>query len=119
MSNIAKYKPAALGDFFTGLKIGPRDDVKIRIRGGFATAHLKRADGHVQSATVMLDGPFQLVSSCDPTNMTPAKRRKVVHKLHTDGLKQVAIAELLGVSQATVSLDLKMVRFLKVRSKRR
>jgi predicted transcriptional regulator len=38
--------------------------------------------------------------------LSPTRRAKLVKKLYKDGLRQTAIANLIGVSQATVSLDL-------------
>lgn len=107
MAGLVRFQPSLLSTFLTELKIGDRDDVKMRIKGGVVSAHVKRADGRVQSATTMLDGHFQQMSAFDPNTLTPAERRKVVRKLRKEGHRQIAIADLLGVSQATVSLDLR------------
>jgi hypothetical protein len=110
MSGLVRIKPkidyAAVGTFLEDLKIGRRDEAKLTIRGGFASAHVKRADGRVQSATLMLTGEFRQMTAFDPAGLSPTRRAKLVKKLYKDGLRQTAIANLIGVSQATVSLDL-------------
>lgn len=107
MPNLVKSEPAHVDAFLEKLKIGPRDDVKLRLRGGVLTAVVKRADGRVQSITTMLGGRFQRRTAYDQSGSSPAERRKVVRQLRKEGHRQTAIADLLGVSQATVSLDLR------------
>ena len=111
---VRKRTPAAtiafrehLNDFLGGLNAGPSDDLKLRIKGGVASAHIKRTDGSVQSATSILDGRLQQRTNFDPEGMTPKERRRIVRSLRKAGHRQTAIADLLGVSQATVSLDLR------------
>ena len=96
-----------VGTFLKDLQIGPHDDAKLRIRAGVVSAHVKRADGRVQSATTMLNGQFRRLTAFDPSGLSRTARRKVVRQLRKEGLRQTAIADLLGVSQATVSLDLR------------
>lgn len=107
MPNIVKFESGRVGPFLDGLKIGPRDDVKLRIRAGVITANVKKPSGRIQSVTAMLNGSFQQLTAFDPTDLSVAERRRIVKKLKKDGLRQTAIADLLGVSQATVSLDLR------------
>jgi DNA-binding NarL/FixJ family response regulator len=107
MSAVVKFEPAQVIAFLEDLKIGTRDDVKLRIRAGVVTAHVKRPNGRVQSVTTMLGGRFRRLTAFDPSELSPADRRKVVKHLNKEGLRQTAIADLLGVSQATVSLDLR------------
>lgn len=107
MTNLVKYKPAQVAAFLDGLAVDRRDDVKLRLKGGVISAVIKRADGRVQTATKMLDVPFERRTDCDSSGMSPAQRRKVVRRLAKEGHRQTAIADLVGVSQATVSLDLK------------
>ena len=106
MRNLIKSQPTGVDVFLEGLKVGPQDDVRMRLRAGVLTAVVKRADGRVQTATEMLGGQFQRRTAYNPDGLSPAKRRKVVRQLRKEGLRQMAIADLLGVSQATVSLDL-------------
>ncbi|MER8800174.1 hypothetical protein [Mesorhizobium sp. M0019] len=109
MPNLVKVKLdySAVGSLLEDLQVGRRDDVKLRIRAGIVSAHVKRADGRVQSATTMLNGQFRQLTDFNPSGLTPAARRRIVKKLRKDGHRQTAIADLIGVSQATVSLDLR------------
>ena len=114
MANIRIRKPTGvaafprhIAGFLEGLNVDSDDDLKLRVKGGVASAHIKRVDGSVQSATSVLDGRFRQMTNFDPEGMTPKERRKVVRSLAKAGHRQTAIADLLGVSQATVSLDLR------------
>lgn len=107
MPNLVKANPPRIDAFLEDWRIGPEDDVKLRIRGGVLTAVAKRADGRVQTRTMMLDGRFQRRTAIDTSGLSPAERRKIVRQLRKEGHRQAAIADLLGVSQATISLDLK------------
>lgn len=98
---------SAVGTLLEDLRVGRRDDIKLRIRNGVVSAHVKRPDGRVHSATTMLNGQFRQLTNFDPSGLSPAERQRVVKKLRKDGLRQTAIADLIGVSQATVSLDLR------------
>ena len=97
----------AVGTFVEGLALRKGDDAKLRIRDGILSANVKRVDGTAHSLTLMLGGAFEQVTTFDATAITPAKRAKIVKQLYRKGHRQVEIAGLLGVSQATVSLDLK------------
>lgn len=108
MANVTMYRPATLDAFLDDLKTDfSRDEIKLVVRKGVAKATIKRANGHVHTAATMLGGRFQSRTSFDPTGMTPVRRRKLVRQFSKDGLRQTAIADLLGVSQATISLDLR------------
>src|SRR5688500_7357425 len=107
MPSLVKIDPAALVTFIDDLRIGPRDDVKLRIRGGIASAHVKRASGRVQSVTTMLNGRLRRLTDFRSSGLSPTERRKVVKELRKEGHRQTAIADLIGFSQTTVSHDLK------------
>lgn len=106
---VSPSKPdySAVSAILEDLRVRRSDDVKLRIRNGVISASVKRADGRVQSATSMLGGQFRQLTDFDPAGLSLAERQKLVKKLRRDGLKQTAIADLIGVSQATVSLDLR------------
>ena len=77
------------------LAIDPkRDTFKITGNFGVISAHVRKADGEVVSLRIRARGALRQVTKFD------AKSLK-------EGLSQAAIADLLGVSQATVCLDLK------------
>lgn len=94
------------------LNINPATDTYvIKGSGGYAVAHVKKPDGRVYSARVQANGALQQFTLFDPEKLTVPERRQLEHKLYTEnGLKQTEIAELLGVSQATIANDLKIVR---------
>lgn len=108
--NLIKFDPVQVGSFLEGLKVRANDDVKLRIKGGVMHASVKRQNGRSQTATTLLDGRFRRVTSYDAANSNPSERRKAVEQLHKEGHRQTAIAEILGVSQATISLDIKKIK---------
>lgn len=94
------------------LNINPLTD-KFVIKGasGVAVAHVQKPDGQVYSARVQANGALQQFTQFDANRLTLEERRELEHKLHyKDNLTQSEIADLLGVSQATVSNDLKLLR---------
>jgi len=104
---VRRDQAKAVGAFVEGLALRRGDDAKLRIRDGVLSANVKRADGTAHSLTLMLGGSFGQVTTFNATAVTPAKRAKLVKQLYRKGHRQVEIAGMLGVSQATVSLDLK------------
>ncbi|MER9586489.1 hypothetical protein [Mesorhizobium sp. M0276] len=114
MPNLIKSNPlmlklnyAAVAMLLEDMDIRRGDNVKLRIHNGVAETNVKRVDGRVQSSTTMLNGRFHQQTDFNSSGLSPAARRKVVKKLRKDGHRQTAIADLIGVSQATVSLDLR------------
>jgi DNA-binding NarL/FixJ family response regulator len=91
----------------TGLKIGPRDTFKITGSSNILSVHVKKPNGAVRSAKLKAEGSFQQLTSFDPTILTIKERRKLTKKLYRQGVSQTEIGNMLGISQATVSLDLK------------
>lgn len=88
-----------------------RDTYVIKGAGGVAVAHVKKPDGQVYSARVQANGALQQFTHFDPSQLSVAERRELEHQLYTkQKLKQTEIADLLGVSQATVANDLKLLR---------
>ncbi|TGR36453.1 hypothetical protein, partial [Mesorhizobium sp. M1C.F.Ca.ET.195.01.1.1] len=65
-----KLDYSAVSTLLEDLNIGRRDSVKLTIQAGFATAHVKRANGRVQSASMMLDGQFRQMTAFEP-EMSP------------------------------------------------
>lgn len=94
------------------LNINPHSDTYV-IRGaaGVAVAHVRKPDGQVFSARVQANGALQQFTRFDSNALTVGERRQLEHQLYTENrLRQTEIADLLGVSQATVANDLKLVR---------
>lgn len=94
------------------LNIDPhRDTYVIRGSGGVAVAHVRKPDGQVFSTRVQANGALKQFTSFDATALSVAERRNLEHQLYTvQRLRQTEIADLLGVSQATVANDLKILR---------
>jgi hypothetical protein len=94
------------------LNIDPtRDTYVIKGAGGVAVAHVRKPDGQVYSARVQANGALQQFTHFNPNRLTVGERRTLENTLYTENnLKQTEIADLLGVSQATVANDLKLIR---------
>ena len=94
------------------LNIDPhRDTYVIRGGAGVAVAHVRKPDGQVFSSRVQANGALKQFTSFDANALSVAERRDLEHQLHTEHrLRQTEIADLLGVSQATVANDLKILR---------
>lgn len=88
-----------------------RDTYIIKGASGVAVAHVKKPDGRVYSTRVQANGALQQFTHFDPSQLSVGERRELEHQLYTkQKLKQTEIADLLGVSQATVANDLKLLR---------
>jgi len=96
----------------THLNLDPtRDTFIIKGAGGVVVAHVKKPNGQVLSVRVRADGALQQFTRFDSSQLSVAERRELEHQLYTEeNLKQTEIADLLGVSQATVANDLKLLR---------
>lgn len=104
VSKLIKFNSALVSTVLDDLRIGPRDDVKMSIRNEVLTANVIRPDGRIHSVTTMLGHRFKRLTAISE-KLDRADRRKVVKQLRKEGLSQSAVANLLGVSQGTVSLD--------------
>ena len=92
------------------LSIDPRRDTfKITGSSGVISAHVRKADGEVISLRVRARGSFRQLTNFEASELSLPERRRLEREMYKDGLSQAAIADLLGVSQATVSLDLKRI----------
>ncbi len=94
------------------LNLDPTTDTYV-IKGaaGVAVAHVKKPNGQVYSARIQANGALQQFTHFDPSQLTVTERRELEYQLYTKhNLKQTEIADLLGVSQATVANDLKLLR---------
>jgi DNA-binding NarL/FixJ family response regulator len=108
--NLIKSDAAVIGEFAARFHRGSRDVLKLHIQGDVVKASIKRANGEVHSATAMLGGRFQSRTSYDAAGASPEQRRKLVKQLSKEGFRQTAIADQLGVSQATICQDLKRIK---------
>ena len=94
------------------LNIDPhRDTYVISGAAGVDVAHVRKPDGQVFSSRVQANGALQQFTCFDFIVLSVVDRRNLEHKLYTENrLRQTEIADLLGVSQATVANDLKILR---------
>lgn len=99
--------------FFVPVNIDPiNDSYVIRGGAGVAVAHVKKPSGEVFSAHVKADGAFQQMTYFDPSKLSLEERRSLEFDLYEKDHSQAEIADLLGVSQPTVSADLRIMRRL-------
>lgn len=94
------------------LCIDPTTD-KFLIKGaaGVAVAHVQKPDGRVYSMRVQANGALQQFTQFDANRLTVEERRKLEAEMyHNNQLTQSEIADILGVSQATISNDLKIIK---------
>ncbi len=101
-------RPTSASFLFGGLQIDPRTST-FRIEGsaGVISASVRKANGDVQTARTRAGGRLTEWTRFDPAGMSAEERRRLVKEMWRSGLKQSAIANMLGVSQPTVSLDLR------------
>jgi DNA-binding NarL/FixJ family response regulator len=108
MGSLVPVKPNAMVSFFRHLRIDPRRDTfKIVDSASVISAHVKRPTGEVLSARLRAKGSLKQFTKFDPADLTVQQRRVLEREMPKEGMSQAGIANLLGVSQATVSLDLK------------
>jgi hypothetical protein len=92
------------------LSIDPQHDTfKITGSSGVISRHVRKSDGEVISLRVRARGSFRELTTFDANELSVPERRRLERDMYKDGLSQSAIADLLGLSQATVSLDLKRI----------
>jgi DNA-binding NarL/FixJ family response regulator len=107
MTKLIPSRPDGMLTVLTDFNLRPSDTFKIVSAKGVLTIHNRKANGEVQSMRVRAKGSFKQATSFDPSQITIAERRELEAGMHQSGLSQSEIADLLGVSQATVSLDLR------------
>ncbi|MBY5551027.1 sigma-70 family RNA polymerase sigma factor [Rhizobium leguminosarum] len=93
--------------------IEPGDKFNLSGISDFMSLHVEKPDGRVISQKFRTDGSFRQVTVFNKGTVDPEERRKIVVQLDKDGLSQSAIADLLGISQPTVSLDLQRAKLEK------
>lgn len=75
--------------------------------GGYASITVKKPNGQVQSQTYSANNRMQTYTTFDGSNLGKEERKKIVREMHRQGHSQAKIGVAVGVSQATVSNDLK------------
>jgi transcriptional antiterminator len=76
---------------------------------GVISIHKRHSNGRVESLRLRARGSFRQATQFDRNQISIRERRKLETDMHRSGMSQAEIADLLGVSQATVSLDLKKI----------
>lgn len=103
--------PTTNVSIFEIMKINPQtDSYKISGGAGVAVAHVKKTTGEIVSVYARANGAFKQMTRFNPSDLSISERRNLELDLHKDGWTQNEIADFLGVSQATVCLDLKQLR---------
>ncbi len=105
------HKNEAAGSALQKLNLDPATDTfVIRGAGGTAVAHVKKPDGRMLTARVQANGALQEFTTFEPAKLNVKERRQLEANLYIErDLAQTEIADLLGVSQATVANDLKLM----------
>lgn len=98
--------PESLEALTSMFGIEPGDKFNISGVSDFMSVRVEKPNGRVVSQKFRTDGSFRQVTVFNKSDVDPEERRKIITELDRDGLSQTAIAHLLGVSQATISLDL-------------
>ncbi|MDA0573923.1 sigma factor-like helix-turn-helix DNA-binding protein [Burkholderia gladioli] len=80
--------------------------VKLDKKQGIMKTVATMGDGQVR-VQKLVGKSFKEMTVFDPTGVSPDERRDLVVRLRGANMTQAEIADHLGVSQATVSLDLK------------
>ena len=97
--------PVRLRDMFDTLPL--TDTVKVIFSNGVVNFNRRYPDGRVQSVRMRANRSYRQTTLFDPRDVTIQERRELVAALYNSGLSQSEIADQLGVSQATISLDLR------------
>lgn len=75
--------------------------------GGYASLTVKKPNGQVQSQSYSANNRMQTYTTFDGSNLDKEERKKIVREMSSQGHSQAKIGIAVGVSQATVSNDLK------------
>lgn len=114
MTKLIPSRPDSMLSALSDFSLRPNDTFKITGSKGVLSIHKRRSDGRVESLRVRANGSFRQATQFDPSQISITERRKLESDMHKSGLSQSEIADLLGVSQATVSLDLRKVKGKKI-----
>jgi transcriptional antiterminator len=97
---------SALSDF----NLRPTDTFKVTGSNGIISIYKRKEDGCIESLRVRASGSFKQATQFEPSQISIEERRNLEEGMRKSGLSQAEIADLLGVSQATVSLDLRKIK---------
>lgn len=112
MSTLPKLKSAQLVPVIEqlGQVVGlrPDDSLTLKAQKGFVSLNLKRGKtGETTTLQLHSTGAYKKMVKFDPSALTREQRAELVKDLRKSKMTQAAIAAELGVSQPTVSLDLR------------
>lgn len=110
MAKLVPARPDNLLSALSEFNVRPTDTFKITGSGGVVSIHKTKKDGRVESLRVRANGSFQQATRFDPSQISITERRELEVGMYESGLSQSEIADLLGISQATVSLDLRKAK---------
>ncbi|BAU90585.1 MULTISPECIES: hypothetical protein [Methylobacteriaceae] len=110
MPKLVPSRPDPMLDVLSTFRLKPTDTFKIVSSKGVLTINRRKSTGEVEQMRVRAKGSFQQLTKFEPAQITIAERRKLEAEMVKSGLTQSEVADLIGVSQATVSLDLKKLK---------
>lgn len=110
MPALVPSRPDPMLDVLANFRLKPSDTFKIVSSKGVLTINRRKASGEVESMRVRAKGSFKQYTTFDPKQISKAERRQLEADMIDSGLTQSEVADLVGVSQATVSLDLKRLK---------
>ncbi len=110
MTKLVPSRPDGMLDALADFNLRPGDTFKIVSSKGVLSVHKRKPSGEVQSLRVRAKGSFRQSTSFDPGQINIEERRALEQEMTKAGLSQAEVADLLGVSQATVSLDLRKIK---------
>jgi hypothetical protein len=110
MSKLVAARAKDLSVMLGSLQLRPTDTFKMTVSNGVLSINRRHSDGRVESLRLRARGSFRQTTVFDPSDVTIPERRALEAQMHEEGLSQSEIADLLGVSQATVSLDLRKLK---------
>ncbi|MBV8593742.1 MAG: hypothetical protein JOZ27_05525 [Caulobacteraceae bacterium] len=110
MAKLVPARPNGLSAVLGNIQLRPNDTFKVTASNGVLSIHKRHPDGRVESLRLRARGSFRQTTQFDPREVTVSERRRLEAEMHKSGLSQSEIADLLGVSQPTVSLDLRKAK---------
>jgi hypothetical protein len=110
MTKLVPAHPSGLSAVLGNLHLRPNDTFKMTASNGVLSVYKRHSDGRVESLRLRARGSFRQTTQFDPSQVSIPERRRLEVGMHKSGLSQSEIADLLGVSQATVSLDLRKIK---------
>lgn len=92
------------------LNVRRGDTIELKFVKGLWRSRRVYEDGRVETSRAYMQGKLRTLTFYDGAKMSVADRVKLVKRLYAEGHTQTEIAQLIGVSQSTVSNDIRRRR---------